>query len=133
MLTEYSFTDPDRPRTRREFPDAHLTINKSVVEAENEAAFVARQRRLTWLVMGAALVLFPFGGFAALHSVAGNGDAARGAVLQLSLRDGGAAVNNINEREARVAERLVVVGAFAWVAGLGAVVAAVVAGMEGVW
>jgi hypothetical protein len=118
---------PANEGPHRFFPEARLTTDRRVLEAENDRAFVRRQRRLALALLAVGVLFYPLGGFYLVRSLAENGPAARNAMLTLSLWFGGSPIITVNQADSELAAWaelavLFVVGA-AWVVVVGVLVA----------
>ena len=119
----------------RHFPNARLTTDRRILEAERDPIFVQRQRQLTRFLIIASVVLYPVGGFKILHSMSENGKQARNALLLASQRSGPLVVgvvggggnltviNNVHCDDMVVATRWLCLGGALWVAVVAVVVA----------
>lgn len=114
---------PDDVGPLREYPNARLTTDRRVLEAENDPAFVRRQHRLSRLLLCLFTAFYHLGGFVFVNSMANNGPMARYALLVASLF-GGEPINNIHHEDMAVAERVE-----NWLAGLVGVVVAALSGV----
>jgi hypothetical protein len=91
---------------RRFHPDARLTIDRRIVEAERDGAFVKRQHQLTRLLTASSVLLYFVGGFLVINSMTENGPLARYVLLQLSVRDGQTPIANVHEDDVVLARRI---------------------------
>lgn len=96
---------PDDDAPRRYYPEARLTVDRRILEAENDEAFVRRQHRLSRLLMCLSVAFYHYGGFLFVNSMANNGPMARYALLVASLF-GGEPINNIHHGDMALAERI---------------------------
>ena len=82
-----------------------------------------RQHRLARSLLAVGIIIYPFGGFGLVNSLANNGEEARGALVALSGLRGGMAVNNVHPVDRELARRAELAAPFGWVAVLVALVA----------
>ncbi|ETN46308.1 uncharacterized protein HMPREF1541_00492 [Cyphellophora europaea CBS 101466] len=103
LIRRYEPRADDAP-PRQQWPEARLTTDRRILEAENNEEFVRRQRGLTRTLLFLSIPFYIFT-FPFVNSLATNGPVARNVLLWFSLRGGGP-INNVHREDMALAERV---------------------------
>lgn len=95
----------DRPRVRREFSNARLTVDRRVREARLDPEVVRVQRQLAWYFRLFSALFYLCGGFAVMNSMAGGGVLGNDLMLQVSRGLGLPVVGTLHEEDVKLAEK----------------------------